>query len=306
MVSVIGKDRLRPLTAGLSLLFLVMLCAAGALASLPARPAPALWQVSSETGTVYLLSALNFGNDEFYPLHPKIERVFAACDHLVVSVDLTKIDPEELNASILAAALCPEGMTIGDLLSPADIQRCTEALARYGLSLEQLALFRPWFLLVTIEAGHQQSMGYFPDQSLDIYFLEKAGEKQIIGLENPAGQATLLAELPPATEKRLLLETLDSDLTEETEALITAWWTGDLVKLEAVIFTHQKDPDYFAYYDRIYFRRNRRIVEQIEEFLAAGGSYFLLLPSGHFLGDQGIVALLQTKGYTVERLPLSD
>lgn len=304
---VIGTRRLRvkPLV-GLSLLFLIVSGAAGALGNLPAKPAPALWQVTGGQGTAYLLTALNIGNDDFYPLHPKIESLFAASDNLVVSVDLTKIEPEELNASILAAALYPEGQTIKDQLSPAEIQRCTEVLARYGLSLEQLAPFRPWFLLVTIEAVHQQTMGYFPDQSLDIYFLDKAGGKRIIGLESPIDQAILLAQLPPATEKMLLLEALASDLAKETEELVTSWWRGDLEKLTALIFAHQDDPAYSGYYDHIYFRRNRRMADQIEELLATGGSYFLLLPCGHFLGEQGIIALLQAKGFNVERLPLSD
>jgi len=276
------------------------------LGKLPAAPAPAIWQVTGGQGAAYFLTGLNVGNDDFYPLNPKIEALYAASDNLVVSVDLTKIEPENLNTSILEAALYPEGQTIADHLSPAEIQRLTQVLTGYGLVFEQLVQFRPWFLLVTIEAIHQQTMGYFPDQSLEIYFLNKTDGKRIIGLESPLEQATLLAQFPPAIEKMLLLETLNSDLAKETEDLVTAWWTGDLEKLEALIFAHQNDPAYFNYYDQVYFRRNRRMVEKIEELLATGGSYFLLLPCGHFLGEQGIIALLQAKGCTVERLSLPN
>lgn len=309
MVVSTGSLRFKPLFGvGLALLitFGTVTVGMGAFGlKLPLHPEPAVWQVSGTQGTAYLMTTLNMGNDDFYPLNAKIENLFTSCVNLVVTVDLTKIDPEALNAAISAAAMYPDGEAISDWLSPAEIQRCTEVFARYGIELEQLTLFRPWFLTMLLESIHHQKIGYFTDQSLDLYFLNQADGKNIIGLENPIEQATLFAHFSPSLEKKLLLMALEKDFSQETGELVTAWWQGDLARLEEIIFTaRDQDPDARDYNEQIYFARNRRMADRIGELLSTGETYFILLPCGHFLGSQGMIRLLQAKGFTVQRVEI--
>ena len=311
MVVSTGKIRFKPLLGmGLALLitFSAITVAMGAFGlKLPLHPEPAVWQVSGTQGTAYLMTTLNMGNDDFYPLNAKIENLFTTCTNLVVTVDLTKIDSEALNAAIITAAMYPDSEAISDWLSPAEIQRCTEVFARYGIELEQLTLFRPWFLTMMLESIHQQKIGYFTDQSLDLYFLNQADGKNIIGLENPIEQATLFAHFSPTLEKKLLLTALEKDFSRETGELVTAWWQGDLARLEKIIFTaRDQDPDARNYNEQIYFARNRRMADQIGELLSTGESYFILLPCGHFLGSQGMIRLLQAKGFSVQRVEIGN
>lgn len=308
MVLSIRNIRFKPLF-GLGLILLITLgfitVSMGAFGlKLPPQPEPALWQVSGTQGTAYLMTTLNIGNDDFYPLNAQIENLFATCTNLVVTVDLTTIDLEALNTAIVTAALYPEGETITDWLTPTEIQRCTEAFARYGIELEQLTHFRPWFLSMMLESVHQQTIGYFTDQSLDLYFLNQAEGKGIIALENPIAQATLFAHFSPAFEKKLLLTALEKDFSRETGELVTAWWQGDLARLEEIIFTADHDPDASDYYEQIYFARNRRMADQIGELLDTKETYFILLPCGHFPGNQGMIRLLEAKGFTVQRIEM--
>jgi uncharacterized protein YbaP (TraB family) len=41
---------------------------------------------------------------------------------------------------------------------------------------------------------------------------------------------------------------------------------------------------------------------RIEEYLGAGGTYFVIVGAAHIVGEKGIVELLERKGYRADQL----
>jgi uncharacterized protein YbaP (TraB family) len=62
------------------------------------------------------------------------------------------------------------------------------------------------------------------------------------------------------------------------------------------------DPQLSSVYGKMIDERNRKMALRIEEFLGAGEDYFVIVGAGHLVGDQGIPAILQRKGYSIEQL----
>ncbi len=266
-------------------------------------PNPAIWEVTSDTGTVYLIGAIPFGNEKFYPLNDKIEALFQKSDKLVVEVDLTKVDAEALNLSILGEALYPGEDTIEQHLSEEEFALLEATLAGFGIPAIDLIKFRPWFLNIMIESIQYQILGFNSELGLDLYFLNQAGDKEILSLETAEFQATLFAQFSEETEKMLLIDTLTSDLEKRTRDLVAAWLSGDLRTIENIVYQDLlKDPAYLGVYEKVCFRRSRIIAEKIAEYIKTGDTYFTIIEAGLLVGEKGIINLLQQKGFNINLL----
>jgi hypothetical protein len=44
------------------------------------------------------------------------------------------------------------------------------------------------------------------------------------------------------------------------------------------------------------------MTSKIQGYLNSGGTYFVIVGSGHLIGERGVVELLKAKGYEVEQL----
>ena len=82
-----------------------------------------------------------------------------------------------------------------------------------------------------------------------------------------------------------------------------AWKRGNQPALERLI------ADSFAggsTYDRLYrvlfTDRNLAMADKIEAMMRTGKTYFVVVGAGHLVGDDGIVSLLDARGYSLQRL----
>ena len=55
-------------------------------------------------------------------------------------------------------------------------------------------------------------------------------------------------------------------------------------------------------YEKLIYERNRRMVSKIQDFLGTGDTYFIVVGAGHLVGSEGIIRLLEKRGYRVEQL----
>jgi uncharacterized protein YbaP (TraB family) len=53
---------------------------------------------------------------------------------------------------------------------------------------------------------------------------------------------------------------------------------------------------------RLLTDRNYKMAGKIEQYLTTDNTYFVVVGAGHLVGDEGIVRLLQTKGYKTRQL----
>jgi uncharacterized protein YbaP (TraB family) len=88
------------------------------------------------------------------------------------------------------------------------------------------------------------------------------------------------------------------------QALMNAWRRGDEPALEAVIFEHMdEEPGLAELYDRLIFRRNVAMANELERLLEQPGTWFVVVGAGHFVGDRSVIADLKRKGFDIQRIP---
>ena len=264
-----------------------------------------LWKVQSKKNTVYLLGSIHFLKKEIYPLPRKIEEAFDRSAVLVVEADVSRLDPKVLQ-KLTEAAFYPENETLESHVSPETFSLIKQEFAGIGFPVELIQKQKPWFLALTISALSYVKMGLDPTYGIDIYFLSKAqGKKKILELESLEEQFQFLSQLSDREQESLLIYELKSEnvIEQETNHMVQAWLTGDVRGMESILNQGiRQDPQLSSVYDKMIDERNRKMALKIEEFLAAGEDYLVIVGAGHLVGDQGIPEILRRKGYSVEQL----
>ena len=266
------------------------------------------WQVNSDRASVYLMGSIHFADKSFYPLRKEIENVFKKSDVLVVELDINNIDHNAYNRLLVEKGIYKDGSTIKDVISEKTWLQLEQRLEQLNISYDDIKNYKPGILVLTLTAMQVMQMGFDPELGIDVYFLNKAvsgfSAKQIIELETLSQQVDLFLNIPNGD--LLLKESLYS--LDESELMmadmVRYWKAGDEKKMNKLLFEDalNKYPAFTKIYDSLIYQRNHQMVSKIDEMLKQQGSYFVVVGSGHLIGEKGIVNVLKEKGYDVKRL----
>ena len=109
----------------------------------------------------------------------------------------------------------------------------------------------------------------------------------------------------PEIQEMFLMDTIESysDFETTLDTLVTTWQNGDEKGLEKIIIREMnKNPDLKPLYDKLFRERNIEMSLKIEEFLTTDKKFFIVVGSGHLIGEDGIIEILKEKGYTIRQL----
>ncbi len=265
------------------------------------------WQVTSARASVYLMGSIHFADKSFYPLRQEIVDVFEKSDALVVELDINNIDHNAYHRLLLEKGMYKDGSTIKDVISEKTWLQLEQLLEKLHISYDDVKSYKPGILVLTLAAMQVMQMGFDPELGIDAYFLNKAvsdvSAKKIIELETLEQQVNLFLNI--ANGELLLKESLYSlDESESMMAEMVRYWkTGDKEKMNKLLFEDAVNeyPTFSAIYDSLIYQRNDQMVSKIDQMLKQQGSYFVVVGSGHLIGEKGIVNVLQEKGYDVKR-----
>jgi hypothetical protein len=107
--------------------------------------------------------------------------------------------------------------------------------------------------------------------------------------------------MPEALQEQLLRSALDDIKVQNNElaTIVTAWRRGDATTLERNLLPSMKK--YPAAYQSLIVERNNNWMPQIEKCLARTTPCMVVVGAAHLLGSDGLLVLLQRKGYRVEQ-----
>jgi len=262
----------------------------------------ALWTLNAPETTLHLFGSIHFGHPAFYPFPDEIEAAFAESEALVVELDLNApgIDLELAEAS--KPLMLPAGTTLDEVISPELYAETAKALESLGITPADVPLVGPTLLANALVLLKAMTLGYDPQFGVDRYFLDRAGDREIIALESPAAQMAVLAALDG---ERVLAETTSSieKMDEQSQAIVTAWRCGYDDALAAALFPSgtEVSPEALEAHRRLFSDRNASMTEVLLQLMERGGTYFVVTGAGHMLGVDGIPARLRAQGIQVER-----
>ena len=254
----------------------------------PHGPAqPFLWKAQGKAGdVVWLYGTIH---DAGLDAVPKV-----ALDALDKSArlitELGDVDPDP--DMFRDHARIKSGPGIDQLLPSDDWYDLRDALVGTKIKEDDLRRARPWYAMSLLTTHLAPSPGPSMDVelakhahgiSVPVEYLEK-WEEQLAALDRAVG----IPDLQEAIHARKTMKC-------ELDRLVTAYRAGDVATMQTLLVIPRTK-------DALLTGRNQKWFPHIEEQFGKGGA-FVAVGLGHMLGEQGLVAMLQRAGYTVERMP---
>jgi hypothetical protein len=264
--------------------------------------APFLWEVKGASARHYLLGSVHLLPPSAMPLPVALDRAYAATQALVVETDLEALSSPELQGRMLGAARedRPGGLqgSIGKSLYR-KLQARAKAL---GMPTPVCADLRAWFCALALELYPLQQAQFSPEHGIDQHYFTLAREdrRPVIVLEPAEFQIGLFAQMSEPLARQMLAATLDeaTQTSQTPEELYRIWRTGDVGALEQLTRDLRKQfPELHA---RLLSDRNRAWLPQLAERLDQDMPLLVIVGAAHFVGPEGLLALLKARGFEVK------
>lgn len=263
-----------------------------------------MWEVENNGNTVYLVGSMHIADDSFYPLRSEYEEAFAEADYLGVEIDISKAVDEEQQKLITNMGMYQDGTTLKDHVSKETYAKLEEILKQNGMEKNALDAYKPWVVESTISTLKAMTAGYAADAGIDLYFIQKAMERKIpvLELESYESQLGMFDDFSKELQERNLktaLENFDA-LDDSVDQMADMWKSGNDEMLLEFTNSMAAEPEYNK---AMLIDRNIGMADKIEGYLKNDKKeeYFIVVGAAHYLGEHGIIKLLQDKGYTVVR-----
>jgi len=265
------------------------------------------WKVKGKENTVYLLGSIHIADPSFYPLDYTIEQAYKDSEVVVFEFNpLEEIKDSQKYKDLLEQSIYPEGQSVQDDLSVETFNLLKEYLEFNNLPIEEVLKLKPWLIVQVIENLELLRLGLDPSYGFDFYFLEKAyiEKKKIAQIENPLDTVFAIANFDD--QDMLLYSTLNElgTLRDFYFDLAEAWKKGDRVSMEKLLFEDEllNTKSGRELMDILFNKRNKQMVEQITRYLNMSKNHFIVVGAAHYLGEEGIIGLLENEGLTVLQL----
>lgn len=263
-----------------------------------------VYQVEGPNGRFYLAGSMHLLHAERASLPAPLERAYRNSASIVMEIDTDDGDAQDAGARLLEAAQLAPDTSLQALLGEARWNTVRTALAEAGFDAERASRFEPWGLALLLTQAGFARQGYTSAAGVEQQWTERARRdgKPISGLETAAMQIALLDGLDMNVQRQMLDLTLEEvqEMPQMLDELDDAWRAGDLQRLEALLLEgYRQMPEL---YTALLVERNRRWVSQIRAWPTTSPPRLVLVGALHLVGEQGLPALLQRAGYTVQRL----
>jgi uncharacterized protein YbaP (TraB family) len=284
--------------------------AGGLLLVLAAQPVHArgetsVWTMKGERNTVYLAGSVHAlpKSDASFP--EQLERVYQAADVIVLEVDLEDMNPLDAVKFITTNGTLPADQSLEDVIGAESYPRISKLAASLEIPEMVIAKLEPWAAALVLTQFALSKTGFEANLGIDMQITEraKADGKPVEGLETVIDQLTVFDARTFEEQTRFLLDSADDapNLNDDLQKLIAAWRAGDLRALEKEFLKERaKSPQL---YDALLGVRNRQWLPKIEALLKEERDYLVVVGALHFVGRDGLLALLKQAGHTAVAVP---
>ena len=251
----------------------------------------------------YLFGTIQIAKKDFYPLSAPVQKAYTQADTVVVEIDSSSDTAAQTLANKLSYS-APD--TLEKHISPV-VWGTLKAMA--GKSIDQFQTYTPALVAMGLKAEVTMQLGYDPEQSLDLHFINaaRADNKALVELDSIEFQADVLASLNDDEGNALLANTLDSfrkgELKSRLQAVRQAWLRADADVLgKLLVETSQQDAGSQKITHMLMDDKNERIATRMHDMMRQGKKAFFVVDAGHMAGERSIIAQLKQQGLQVKQI----
>jgi uncharacterized protein YbaP (TraB family) len=280
---------------------------ASVAATRPAAPSAAaakhmLFRVRGPHGaTVYLLGSVHLLSPDAGKLPAEVDSVFTCARVVAFETSLDSLQGRAMELAGLARNA--PGTTLRSSLTPAGAAKADSVLKAYGLSVDQLAPFKPWFATLLMTQLAIQKAKFQAQYGVDaqINQLAHQANKPTTGLESVDFQLHLFDSMTPAEQEQMLVSSSSPDSsTANLLRIKDAWLVGNTALLDSLLNKAMAEsPTIFS---KMVVERNKSWIPRIDSMLQGNDDALVVVGAAHLVGKQGLVEMLKAQGYTVEQM----
>lgn len=273
---------------------------------------PFLWTIESETPS-YLFGTMHLADERLLTLPDVVMEAIEDSDILYTEIRLDSVT----DSLQIAPSLLPEGQQLSDILPQDVYDRLGSYLSSKNIPILVFENFQIWAVATSILLLDDME-NLFLNQPLDYYLwnLALSKGKGVRGLETLEEHFEFSSCLTEEEQVELLVETLDQlgELEDTYEniysVLLEPYMAGSPEDLQALdlLFVEEKSQVSEKLDESLVTERNHIMANRINELISSNPDtqYFFAIGTAHYYGEEGILELLETEGYTITRATFSE
>lgn len=273
---------------------LLLLISAHTFAQAP-KEKTLLWEISGKgiTKSSYIYGTYHLVCPADLQVSSVIKQKFANTQQLYLELDM---DDPGMQMKTMQFALMQDSSTLKSLLGKDYDSVASIFNRKTGLPMAFMGKVKPAVLAMML----YPSMMECTPEAWEMVFTQMAKDRniEVKGLETVEFQMGIFDSIPYKEQAQQLKETVfkyDS-LAKESKKMVQLYKNKDLQALYAQL---QKDKDMKEYEDVLLVKRNKSWIPTIEQETKKH-PIFIAVGAGHLAGNNGVIALLRKKGYTVK------
>ncbi|MBR1739643.1 MAG: TraB/GumN family protein [Ruminococcus sp.] len=275
---------------------------------------PPAWKLTTPSGKeVILVGSMHALSEEDYPMPDELLEAYDKADVVAFECDINKTD-DEANKLVFSTMYLIDGSTFSDHISPEAYEALSAYLDSYDLEISSFEMFAPYAVASLVDELAVEYSELSRDLGIDQYFLDKCYDdgKEIYEVESVYFQTEMLINYSEEIYDLLFREFDGEDkdsVIENLYELHDAWVCRDLATIEGLEDEDdeeelsEEDQALIDEYNKVMVDdRNIGMAEAIEEFAEGDQQVLFIVGAAHYVGEKGIIALLEADGY--EPVPL--
>jgi uncharacterized protein YbaP (TraB family) len=274
-----------------------------ALTTGSAAAAPAIWKVSDEDSSVWLFGSIHMLPDDMEWRTEIFDNLLDEADRIYFETDLGLAAQSEIMALTMERGFARDGVLLNRRIDSKLMSKVRKAAEVYAVPVPTLLAMQPWMAASTISVAALTAAGYDPAKGVETTLVNEIPVERQGFLETAEQQINAIAGGSEADQIQMLVATLaeTDSLAEMVDTMVAAWLEGT-PEVVAEIFFADIGAYGEAFIDRLITQRNKNWVAQIEAMLEADEEAFLIVGTGHLVGPNNVVTLLEQKGFSSERV----
>lgn len=265
-----------------------------------------LWKIEHPgVAPSYVFGTMHVNDPRVRNLPAPVRSAFNRAERTVFEVIITA----DVRRQLSMAKLLPDGRTLDEILGQELFGELAALAERNGIDRDTLRRLKPWAAATILQFRQAEfARAYMGELPLDQWMQSNARSRNIpvLELETAAEQIAVFESMGEANQVAMLRDGLSQDRgpVDYLETLTRRYVARDI---GAIYTEFQEDIDTSGSdYARLFAEkfvddRNRKMVDRMQDLLRQGGT-FIAVGALHLPGDQGILRLLQRRGYSIVRV----
>ncbi len=264
------------------------------------------WRARSSTATVYLLGSIHVRRNRPLQVPEIVEKSFQSADYVGFEYDLSQLEQVKTAKPDYFRNHCvyPEGDSLQNHLKPSQWNLIRKFAQKSGIPIDQISMYKPYILNEVIPSKGGDQTVFLKEYGIDEIFLRKAqaAKKPIFGMEFWYEPLQDMDTLTDQEQASILFGTTKGTSNNHRfmDEIFADWKTGNTTDIDSIVNSDVSPIDK-AVMDKMVKFRNEKWMGQFDRIFQGRGTYFIVVGSGHLVGDYGLPNLLRRKGYEVEQ-----